>query len=103
MSLSLKRRRFKVSQKVSQNAFSAFVMLAVATPPSLIVRPVVAQVGAPREATVTSSRGKVLTLSVGSEDGARPGAVYVVRSNGIERIRLQITDVRRTESTANVL
>src|SRR5688572_5276880 len=101
MSMSPKRHKFKVG--ISQGALSTLVLLAVATPPVLVSRPVLAQVGGPREATITSSRDKVLTLSVGSDDGARPGAIYVVRTNGIERARLQITEVRRTESTARLL
>jgi hypothetical protein len=99
--MSPKRRKFHAG--ISQGALSTLILLAAAMPPTLIARPVLAQVGGPREATITSLRDKVLTLSVGSEDGARPGAVYVARSNGTERARLQIIDVRRTESTARLL
>ena len=99
MSLSPKRRKLTVTR----GAVSALIVLAATAPPLLIARPVLAQVGAPREATITSSRDKELTLSVGSDDGARPGAIYVVRTEGNERARLQIITVRRTESTARLL
>lgn len=99
MSFSPQRRKIKVTK----GALSAVILLAASAPPVLIARPVLAQVGAPREAVITASRGKDLTLSVGSDDGARPGAVYEVRGGGRQRARLQITSVRRTESTARVL
>ncbi len=99
MSLSPKRRKFTVTR----GAVSALIVLAATAPPLLIARPVLAQVGAPREATITASRDKELTLSVGSDDGARVGAIYVVRTGGNERARLQIVSVRRTESAARLL
>ena len=99
MSLSPNRRKFKITP----GALSAMIMLAAAAPPVLIAKPVLAQVGAPREAIITSSRGKELTLSIGTDDGARPGAVYVASSEGRERARLQIISTRRTESTARVI
>ncbi len=99
MSLSPKRRKFHIAR----GTLPALIVLAAAAPPMLIARPVLAQVGGPREATITASRGKELTLSVGSDDGARPGAVYVARSEGRERARLQIISTRRTQSAARML
>lgn len=99
MSSPLKRRR----PNITKSALSALVLLASAPTVVLIAPPVLAQSVSPREAAITSARGKQLTLGIGSDDGARKGAIYVANRDGRERARLQITEVRRTESTALLL
>src|SRR5438132_13969787 len=96
MSFSPRRRKFKVSQ----GALPALIMLATATPAVLIARPVLAQVGGPREAIITSSRGNELTLSSGSVDGPPPGGIYVARAGGRDVARLPIISTLLTLSPA---
>lgn len=62
-----------------------------------------APAAAPRQAVVTAARNNSYTLGIGSDDGAQAGVVYGVTANNNTRIRLQITEVRRTESTARLL
>ncbi len=57
---------------------------------------------APRTALVTAVRGEVLTLAVGTDDGAKIGQTFRV-ARGNAGARIQINAVTATESTANVV
>ena len=54
-------------------------------------------------AVIVSARGQEINLSVGSQDGVLPGAVYAVEHDGKVSARLRVTAVRETESRAILL
>lgn len=60
-------------------------------------------VAPPKEALITAVRGAEITVGIGAQDGAARGAVYGIARDGRVRARVQITQVRPTDSLAIVL
>ncbi|MDF2440688.1 MAG: hypothetical protein JWN98_1672 [Abditibacteriota bacterium] len=60
-------------------------------------------VAPPREALITAVRGAEITVGIGAQEGAVPGAVYGIAREGRIRARVQLTQVRPTDSLATVL
>ena len=61
-----------------------------------------AQPAMPDTAIVTAVRGPMITLSAGSNMGARAGAIYqIARDNAV--VRLQLVEVRPNESSARIV
>lgn len=58
---------------------------------------------ATQNTVVTAANPPQYTLGTGSDDGAQRGAIYGVVQDGKTRIRLQITELGRTDSTARLL
>ncbi len=82
---------------------AAMALLGTAPFTPLLTSSVLAQDAGPREAVITSARRQQITLGIGSDDGAQRGAIYAVMRGGQPQARMQITEVRRTDSTANLL
>lgn len=59
-------------------------------------------VAIPRQAILTSVAGTTATLNIGAADGAVVGAVYALPLDGNIRARLQITEVRASDSLATL-
>ena len=62
-----------------------------------------AQAASPQTATVASVSADGATLSIGTKQGAQVGAVYAVTQNGVEVLRVQITQVREDDSLCRVI
>ena len=60
------------------------------------------QAAMPDTAYVTAVRGSMITLSAGSDMGARVGAIYQIARDGAV-VRLQLVEVRANESLARVV
>ena len=74
---------------------------AVAAPPAATE---LATAPAPvNNAIVVAAKPPQYTLGIGSDDGAQRGAIYGVVVDGATRIRIQITQVGRTDSQARLL
>ena len=81
-------------------------LMAVAPGTLMLALPALAQPAAqpatPDTAYVLAVRGSIITLSAGSNMGARVGAIYqIARDNAV--VRLQLVEVRPTESSARIV
>jgi hypothetical protein len=61
------------------------------------------EAGAVAPAVILSARGREVTLSVGSNNGVAPGAIFGVTRDGQVRARMRVREVRPDDSTAVVL
>lgn len=82
---------------------AAIALLGTAPFTPLLTSTVLAQDAGPRDAVITSARRQQITLGIGSDDGAQRGAIYAVMRGGVPQARMQIIEVRRTDSTATLL
>lgn len=57
----------------------------------------------PAQATITAVQGQQVTLGIGADDGAQPGAIYGVSRAGKVGARLRVTAVRAADSTATIV
>lgn len=93
-----------ISNRSSRRVLLPILALSGAVSSPLFQSPARAQAATtPQNALISAVSARTATLSVGQKDGAQIGAVYALSQNGVEVVRVQITQVRADDSLCRVV